>query len=475
MRLLWHMPTLRETSCGLSIRALNFATRLQKRGHEIQFAVARDKTDCLDHEISGIPIRLLDVKRASPMHWSLQALERQRTADDAISQLSDAIDAFISCQPEAIVAFRRQRSSRSSASVLGTSDSVESIPVVFVCGGTTLLHERADRNRLDAEVKAFRRWTSMPAFSLDSVLKRRSERRAFHAADICIFDSESTKARVIAAYGTRREQCHAVRGAVDTGHFRPATNTERQDARAQLRIADDEFLLAWTGRLSPEKNLDTLVHAMSRCANRRIRLILAGDGPDRRKLEKIVESLDADAEANSTKKHMAYRVQFLRNVRDVRPLLHASDGFIFPSVSESLGLSLIEALACGIPAIALAADNDLIRNASAEILDHGRCGQLVSKNDADAFASAIDQLANDADVRAVFAESGRQRAMTTFDWAQSIDHFESLVTETTCRSIEKASEPSACNNARRSNVDCLAPTTQDQNRRRRKSAIVDDL
>lgn len=474
MKLLWHMPTFRRTSCGLSIRALNFAKRLQQRGHEIQFAVARDKTDCIDAEINGIPIRLLDVKRASPVHWSLQALQRQHTADDAVSQLGGPFDAFISCQPEAIVAFRRRQSSRSSASVVESSGAVKSIPVVFVCGGTTLLHEAADRNRLDAETTAFRRWTAMPAFSLDSFLKRRNERRAFHAADICIFDSESTKARVIAAYGIRQERCHALRGAVDTGHFRPATSTERQDARAQLSVADDEFLLAWTGRLSPEKNLDTLIHAMSRCANRRIRLILAGDGPNRGKLEKIVESMNAGSEAYSAGRNMACRVQFLRDVRDVRPLLHASDGFIFPSVSESLGLSLIEALACGLPAIALAADNDLIRNASAEILDQGRCGQLVSRNDADALAGAIDQLADDADRRAVLAESGRQRAMTLFDWAPSIDHFESLVTVTTCRSIEKASGPAACNSASRSNLDCLAPT-QDQNRRRRQSAIVDDL
>ncbi|MCB9858110.1 MAG: glycosyltransferase family 4 protein [Phycisphaerales bacterium] len=438
MKLLWHMPTFRSVSCGLSIRALNFARQLRRRGHEIEFAVARDKTDCVNGIIDGFPIQLLDVVRRHPVHWSLQARERLRAARDAVSQIALDCDAIITCQPEAVIALHGSRTRTSAGSIAESGNPQHSTPIFFVCGGTTLLHDNADAARARQHTFAIRNILSVPTFALDRSLKRRNERHAFERADACIFDSESTRNRVVDAHGISPDKCHALRGAVDTEVFRPPTRDERQAARLRFAIADADFAIAWTGRMSPEKNLETLIRSIPECGDRRIRLLLAGDGAERPRLEKITHCLDADCHQTTAAATTARRVQFLRDLPDVRPLLHAADAFAFPSVSESLGLSLIEAMACGLPSIALQADERRIRNASAEILDHGRCGRLVADNAARSFAAAFDLLAHNTAECARLAASARQHAITAFGWSDSADKFESLITRRICRSKGQA-------------------------------------
>lgn len=434
MKLLWHMPTLRRTSCGLSIRALNFAERLRTLGHEITFAVARDKTDCVNDEIDGIPIQRLDCDRKPPIHWSFQSIERRRSARDAVSNITGHFDAILSCQPEAIVAFR-ERLSRGPTRACPQDTRV---PLIFVCGGTTLLHDEADRVRARNGVTPVRRILSAPAFAVDRLLKRSNEKTAFESADICVLDSESTRDRVISGYGVSPPKCHAIRGAVDTHAFRPPTTAEHRAARRQFEITDDEFAIAWTGRMSVEKNLGPLLQAVPLCRHPRVRLLLAGDGPERPYLEKIAAEFSESTAHESGHARLADRVQFLREISDVRPLLHAADAFAFPSISESLGLSLVEAMACGLPAIALAADDRHIRNASREIFGDTHCGLLVDRNDASAFAEAIDRLAQSPEERAAIADAVRRRAESEFDWRQATQQLESLITEGNCRLIEEA-------------------------------------
>lgn len=438
MKLLWHMPTLRTVSCGLSIRALNFARQLRRRGHDIAFAVARDKTDCCDAGIDDFPVHCLDVERRPPAHWALQASERLRAAHAAVNLLSGQWDALITCQPEAVIALRQRVADAARDAFADSAATPDRLPIHFVCGGTTLLHDQADGTRIRNESSAFRHLLSTPAFALDRSLKRRNERRAFELADACIFDSESTRLRVIETYHVPPGKCHALRGAVDTDAFRPPTPEERIAARRRFAIGDGDFAIAWTGRISPEKNLEPLIRAIPFCANRRIRLFLAGDGADRQDLEKILDGFGFEFHGSATGTSSARRVHFLRELSNVQPLLHAADAFAFPSVSESLGLSLIEAMACGLPSIALQADGRRIRNASAEILDHGRCGHLVADNEASAFAFAFDALAADSAERARLAENARQHAITAFGWSDSADKFESLITKRICRSNGQA-------------------------------------
>ena len=398
------MPTLQPSSCGLSRRAFGFADGLQHAGHSVEFLVAEDKTSFENDECARQPqIHVTPVKRAVPRHWSLQSRCRLSDAEQILQQATGTVDLFISCQPEAITIAK---------------NLWPSIPRLFVCGGVTILHDRADAQRRDGASIATRL-----AFQLDRTLKRRNERTAFQSADAVVFDSNSTRRRVVAEYGLDPAKGHAIYAAIDSEQFRPPSESERATSRQRFGFSKGDFCLAWTGRLSPEKNLSVLIDAITRLPSD-VKLLLVGDGPTERDIRNQVSTAG-----------LSERVLQAGAMSDVRPALWAADAFVFPSISESLGLSLIEAMSAGLPCIALQADERNIRNASAEILDAGHCGVLVKANMAQAFADAIQSLRVDTDRRAKFAQAARARATAEFAWVGGQSRFNDLVERLACRFI----------------------------------------
>jgi glycosyltransferase involved in cell wall biosynthesis len=101
--------------------------------------------------------------------------------------------------------------------------------------------------------------------------------------------------------------------------------------------------ICYTGRLHEAKGLDVLISACAAVqkGGRRCQLLLVGDGPERAKLE---------AQANEGGD--PGMVRFIGAVDDVEPYLRASDLFALPSRFEGLSVSLLEAMALGMPCIA---------------------------------------------------------------------------------------------------------------------------
>jgi len=398
MNILWHMPTLREQTCGLSIRALRLAAELRDRGHTITFAVADDKTDIRGESIDGFPVRRIAVTRARSIHWSTQALARRATARRLAQSLGSDHDLLVSCQPEVVTAYRRIHAD---------------VPVVFVCGGSTLLHDGADGRRQTS----LPRWRRLP-YLLDRSLKQRNEANAFRAAHATVFDSHRTRETVTHAYGLDGDTCCTIHGGVDTDHFAPTDEADRRRIRASLGLRDDGLVLAWTGRLSPEKNVQLLIRAVSQCRCQVRRVFIVGDGPTRGALEAVCG-----------RAHVEHIVTFAGERSDVRPYLHAADVFVFPSLSESFGGSLVEAMACGLPCIALRPCGADIQNASEEILGDGD-GVLVDSDDPAALAAAIDALAGDRASRQRLGGRARRRAVSQFTWSAAGRELNALLMNT---------------------------------------------
>ena len=105
---------------------------------------------------------------------------------------------------------------------------------------------------------------------------------------------------------------------------------DREACRAALGCDKGDLVVANVGRLCTEKNQRLLLALAER--NPRLRVLIAGEGPLR-----------------SSLRHP--QVQLLGDVRDLRPMLAAADCFAFPSLSEGLGLALVEAQAAGIPCV----------------------------------------------------------------------------------------------------------------------------
>lgn len=396
MKILWHMPTLSRSGCGLSLRAVELASHLATIGHQVSLVVDRSRTSVKDGELRGLPVRFLDLPTIRPIHWSLQALARRSTARAAVTRITVEHDLFISCQPEVVSEYARVR--RDAA-------------VVYVCGGTTLLHDAADAERLRHE-----KLSTRICAAVDRHLKHASERSAFELCDAAVFNSHHTRRRVIREYGIAADHCHTIHGGVDPERFRPCDAGERAANRDTLGIRQEDFVVTFTGRLSSEKNIRLLLNAIAVCEHRPDLLCIVGDGPLRSELRAIADQLG-----------LAGCVRFVGNVDDVRPYLCAADVFAFPSVSESFGDALLEAMACGLPCVALQPDDRRVRNATMEIFDEGRCGLVVDSPTAQAFALAIDRLRQSPQMRRHYGDRARSRAATKFAWQRAGEEFAELI------------------------------------------------
>ncbi len=176
-----------------------------------------------------------------------------------------------------------------------------------------------------------------------------------------------------------------VPSGIDLAHF--GAGKMRADLRRALGTGDGERLLLFVGRLGREKNVELLLEALT-LAQVPARLAIAGDGPEREALEMRAAELGVQD-----------RVRFLGSLeRSELPDYYASaDAFVFPSVSETQGLVLVEAMAAG--SAVIAADAAVVRDVLA---GEGRLVALSAR----AFACAIDALPAAPDP----SESARSRS-----------------------------------------------------------------
>lgn len=142
------------------------------------------------------------------------------------------------------------------------------------------------------------------------------------------------------------------------------------------------------GRLSHEKGFDLLIEAFARTAahSDSWSLVLLGDGPLRSELEKMVKDLG-----------IATRVKFLGNVKNPFPIMKQADIFVLPSRLEGFPNALCEAMACGLPVIAIDC-----ATGPREIIRDGIDGLLVPQGSIDLLAKAMDTLMNNLELRKSF-------------------------------------------------------------------------
>jgi 1,2-diacylglycerol 3-alpha-glucosyltransferase len=181
----------------------------------------------------------------------------------------------------------------------------------------------------------------------------------------------------------KRHGVQAPMTVIPTGIDVDAFASGRRDrARERWNLAPDQFVIGHVGRLAPEKNLDILVQAMAEVLVRRPKAaaLITGDGSYR----SIMEHAFAGA-------GLAERVRFT-GVLTGEPLWDAyaaQDVFAFTSISETQGLVLTEAMAAGVPVIALDAPG------AREVVEDGSNGRLLPHSaDADALAKALAWLAD---------------------------------------------------------------------------------
>ena len=206
-----------------------------------------------------------------------------------------------------------------------------------------------------------------------------------------VIPSESMKEILVNAYGLR--DCYTV---IPTGmDLEPYRLADGKALRSRQGWQDDIVLVS-TGRLAIEKNWPTLLQAAQKVylEHPALRLVLIGDGPEKSALQALAAELG-----------IAERVTFTGEIpfSEVPVHLKAADIFGFASVTETQGLVTMEAIAAGLPMVAV--DGSGTR----DIVENGRQGFLVP-NDPDALAESINRLLESPAKMKNFQRSALKRA-----------------------------------------------------------------
>ncbi|WP_436796370.1 glycosyltransferase family 4 protein [Actinospongicola halichondriae] len=180
---------------------------------------------------------------------------------------------------------------------------------------------------------------------------------------------------VASAFRYPRARVHVVPNGVPRARFAPPDAGQRAHARNAQGLSD-EFCILYLGALVPEKGISVALDSVA--GMERVVLLVAGDGPDRQRLEAAAE------------KYPPGRVRFLGAVDDPVPLLHAADVCVLPSLGgDSMPAALIEAAMCGVPSVATPV------GAIADVVKDGETGLIVPIGDASRLSTAIDKLRSD--------------------------------------------------------------------------------
>jgi 1,2-diacylglycerol 3-alpha-glucosyltransferase len=169
--------------------------------------------------------------------------------------------------------------------------------------------------------------------------------------------------------------------------------------RTSMGFSREDVLLIYTGRLGPEKNLSFLLRSFAGAvkAYKNLGLLIVGDGPERENLTDLVEHLGVDS-----------RVRFLGMVpyEEIRCYLATADVYVTASVTEVHPLSVIEAMAVGLPVLGI--DSPGV----GDIVKDGISGCLAEDVDLAAFTAKMARLVTENDLRQKMSESAKELAQT---------------------------------------------------------------
>jgi glycosyltransferase involved in cell wall biosynthesis len=207
------------------------------------------------------------------------------------------------------------------------------------------------------------------------------------------------------ANGIPVEKLAVVHNGIDL----PAVSANaRADLRSELGISPESHVVGFVGRLARQKRVIDLIWAFEliRVMHGEIVFVIAGDGPERGRLEHFAHSLGNQR-----------RVIFLGHRDDAQRLLPALDVFWLASDFEGLSNSIMEAMAAGIPVVA----SDIPPNR--ELVIPGQTGYLAPVGDRVAFAQLAERLLLSPALAQQMGSAGRDRIAAEFSIERMVDGY----------------------------------------------------
>jgi glycosyltransferase involved in cell wall biosynthesis len=199
--------------------------------------------------------------------------------------------------------------------------------------------------------------------------------------------SEEVRQRLLKA-GVREDRIRMVRNGIDLRPFREASAS----LRSELGV-DGALIVGLVGRLAWEKGVDVFVRAAARVLAQmpEARFVVVGEGPDREKLQRLVEELK-----------VGDGVRMLGRREDMPGVYASLDVMVSSSRQEGLPMAILEGMASGLPLVATAVGE------VPTVVKDDRTGVLVPPDDAEALAAAIAGLLRDPERRRRLGAAARQ-------------------------------------------------------------------
>jgi glycosyltransferase involved in cell wall biosynthesis len=223
--------------------------------------------------------------------------------------------------------------------------------------------------------------------------------RIIRKADGFVAISAAVQAELEAA-GLHRASVYRIPNGVDTDRFCPVGSRRKQSLREQLRLPTKQKIVTFTGRLVSYKGLPLLLRVWQQIRSKRsdATLLLVGSGSlDIHNCEAVLRQFVSDHA-------MEQSVCFAGSVHNVHEYLQASDLFVFPTEREAFGISLIEAMACGLPVISTSVGG------IQDILYEGYNGLVVRPKEFEDLYRALETLLSDQHLGRRLGQEARRTA-----------------------------------------------------------------
>jgi glycosyltransferase involved in cell wall biosynthesis len=279
------------------------------------------------------------------------------------------------------------------------------LPSLLLLKKASLLH--TVHNMAEREVEPRARWI---------------QRYAYRCGVVPVAVAKRVAVSLESLYGI--ERCRVISNGIPTdGYANP--RIPRREWRAREGFREDETLFVCVARFAPQKNHALLLNAFAQgpAANPNAHLVLVGEGVLQQELEAQTKALG-----------LTRQVHFLGLRVDIPDVLAAMDIFVLSSDWEGNPLSILEAMAAGLPILSTAVGG------VPDLFENGREGLVVRPGDVQEFSKTMLALLENRDLRQSFGKAAGLRARQQFDVSVMVQSYEDLYENLIARSHSAKAE-----------------------------------
>ena len=212
-------------------------------------------------------------------------------------------------------------------------------------------------------------------------------------------------------YLLKATQVKRIPNGIDVSYY-SADLTDRNQTRKRLGFSEPDVVIGFSGRLDPVKNLDRLLNIFASCFRQEshFRLLIVGDGPERKRLENL-----------SREKSVQGYVVFTGQQEEVVSYVRAMDVFLQTSLREQMPMSVLEAMAVGVPVVATEVGE------IPYLIDHGIDGFILEVDaPIEAYVRTLFALLSRPE-RARVGEAGRRKIVDHFEEKRMVQQYKTVI------------------------------------------------